>query len=76
MSPHSNARTQRDNRAEIARELRDMILAISASQGSKLKKRSLGGKGLVVLLYDTHLWVASNKCMTGRSIICALVRRQ
>ena len=49
VSPHSNARTQRDNRAEIARELRDMILAISASQGSKLKKRSLGGNGLVVL---------------------------
>ena len=43
VSPHSNARTQRDNRAEIARELRELILAISASQGSKLKKRSLGG---------------------------------
>ena len=42
--PHSNARTQRDNRAEIDRELRELMLAISASQGSKLKKRSLSGK--------------------------------
>ena len=49
VSPHSNARTQRDNRAEIARELRELILAISASQGAKLKKRSSGGDEFVVV---------------------------
>ena len=43
VSPFSKARTQRPEKTEIARELRELILAISASQGSKLKKRSLGG---------------------------------
>ena len=45
VSPFSKARTQRPEKTEIARELRELILAISASQGSKLKKRSLGGMG-------------------------------
>ena len=44
VSPFSKARTQRPEKTEIARELRELILAISASQGSKLKKRSLGGE--------------------------------
>ena len=43
VSPFSKARTQRPEKTEIARELRELILAISASQGSKLKKRNLGG---------------------------------
>ena len=62
--------------AEIARKKRELILAISASQGSKLKKRNLGGCWISWAIMCTHLWVASNKCMTDRSIICALVRHQ
>ena len=76
VSPPSKDRTQRPNRAEIARELRDLILAISASQGETLKNAALVGSGLVVLLCDTHLWVASNKCVAGRPTKNTLVRSQ
>ena len=76
VSPFSKARTQRPEKTEIARELRELILAISDRQGSKLKKRSLGGNWLVLLLCGTHLWVVSNKCVAGRPTKKPLVRSQ